>query len=115
MGVDLRTFSARNSDTACRVNMNLHRVNGLIRFNRRYRDKFVFAGKGIGRNQADGNRGSQDTNACLKEHIPAPKKKVKKIDSNVMMAVNILTADARSLETPAGLSKQPVRSTAKNR
>ncbi len=74
MGVDLRTFGARNSDTACRVDMNLHRVNGLIRFNRRYGDKFVFAGKGIGRNQADGNRCSQDTNACLKEHIPAPKK-----------------------------------------
>ncbi len=40
-----------------------HWVNRVIRFKRRYMDKLVVAGKGIGRNQTDDNRGRQDTNA----------------------------------------------------
>ena len=63
MGVDLRALCTRNGDPSRRVDMNLHRVNRLIRFKRRYMDKLVVAGKGIGRNQTDDNRGRQDTNA----------------------------------------------------
>ncbi len=63
MGVDLRALCTRNGDPSRRVDMNLHRVNRVIRFKRRCMDKLVVAGKGIGRNQTDDNRGRQDTNA----------------------------------------------------